>query len=251
MKKFGTILSIVTVLAIIVGSVIHLRSCGSLSYDFKSGEGENAESTFGEIYDKDFDNIDIEMALVEIKVKEGSSFAVDYKGKEKYKPIVKSEGDTLVVSNSDRSFNLSLMGDSKSNKLTVTIPKGKVFDKAKLETVMSDVEIDALNAETLDVSVPTGAINIKESKGKTLKAEVVKGDFSMVGDYTDLDIMAALGNVEIDLAQDIGKYNITANSQLGSIECGDVEVNGASSGSQNGDLGDIKVECSMGSVKIY
>ena len=251
MKKYITVLTIVTVIAIIVGSVIHLNSCRDnmhFSYNFSSDN--DGDSKMGEVFDKDFDNIEIGMALVEVEVKEGATFAVDYNGKEKYKPVIEADGDTLVISNGDRNFPISSLGVQSKNKLTVTIPKGKVFENAKLESVMADFKIETLNAKNLDIEVPTGEIEINNAKGENLKAEVVKGDLKLTGDFTDLDISAVLGNVEIDLAQDVNKYNVEANSELGSIECGDVHAKGASTSSQNGDLGNIKAECSMGNITI-
>ena len=251
MKKYITVLTIVTVVSIIVGSVIHLYSCrDNMHFSYHFSSDNDGDSKMGEVFDKDFDNIEIGMALVEVEVKDGDAFKVDYKGKDKYKPVIKSDGDTLVVSNGDRNFPVSSIGAHGENKLTVTIPNGKVFDNAKIESVMADFDIDTLNAKNLDIEVPTGEIEIRNSKGDNLKAEVVKGDLRLEGDFTDLDITAVLGNVEIDLAQDVNKYNVEANSELGSIECGDVKAHGASTSSQNGDLGNIKVECSMGSVKI-
>ena len=256
MKKYINILTIVTVIAIIVGSVIHLASCsqnggiGHLSYEFSSDSGDSKKTKFGEVYDKDFSNIEISMALVEIDVKEGTVFSVDYEGKDKYKPIVKTDSNTLVITNSDREFAISSIGSQNKNKLSVTIPKGKEFDKAKIESVMSEVEIETINAKNLEIEVPTGEVRINNAKGESLKAEVVKGDLTMNADFKDLDILSTLGNVEIDLAQDVSKYNVEASSELGNIECGELKAKGATATSQNGDLGNIKIECAMGNVKI-
>lgn len=257
-KNYTLILTIVTVAAIIIGSIIHLGSCaknGHFSYDVtldKNSEGEG-ESRFGESYNQTFNNIELNICLIEVEVEEGNRFEVQYEGKEKYKPVVKTDGDTLRISNNDRNISISVaVGKNLTSKLKVTVPKGTTFDKANVMANMAKFDIEKLDAKELNLEANAAEINIGDTSGEKLVVGAHKGDVNLSGDYTDIEIESAIGNINIDLAQDVTKYQVSAHTDMGSVECGTVSAKGINSdSSQNGDLGNIEITCEMGNVDIH
>lgn len=148
----------------------------------------------------EFSNIDIDLSMANIEIKEGDTYKVVVEYPEEFMPSVEVVEGTLKIShNNVKNISFNSIGSIDCD-VTVYIPKGCQLGAVNVDTDLGNVEI--------------------------------KDSFT----YTDVNIVAALGNIEIE-SMDADVLIIKAN-------LGDVEVKNSSVGELNitADLGDIEVK---------
>ncbi len=260
-KVFMPLLVLVTVLAVIAGILAHMgiknisdiTNLEDFDYSFTyTNDGKDSKLSFSRDIVGDIKTLEVDIALIDVIIKEGDQFNVAYEGKTKYKPDVTTTGNKLVVSQKGKFGNASVGINKETGTLTITIPEGTVFDSASIEAAMSKYNIDVLNAKELTFEVAMGEMDVNKAAGDILKVGTQSGDVDIDCDYTDINVECAMGNIDITLAKDVDDYDVTTEAAMGSVKVGEHDAKGLSaSSSGSGKSGSIRVDCSMGNVDIH
>ncbi len=246
MKKtiYLVILALVTVFCIIIGSVYHISGwigfgLGNI-FSFISDDANNGSShnniTYSDELDE-FNRIEIESDAMNITIKEGSSYHLEYDCPDYRKPEFEVTGSKLKFKQPPAKGWFRNHYNDKS-KMTVTIPSGTVMDSIdisadvgntsvnnikcdsiSLETDVGNAEINSCTFEKTDIESDVGNIEISQSAlGKT-SIDTDTGNVELDGcGFGDVEIYNDVGNVTLNSSStDLSNYRISLSTDLGSI----------------------------------
>lgn len=205
MKKtiYLTILSIVTVLCIIWGSVYHIGNWifGNLPAHwnlFSDSEGDTSLKS-EELTPDEFHSISIDTNILSVTIQEGDSYQISYACRKKLVPEITVKDGKLKVKQDD-SFQLNSLfkNQSETNSMTITIPSDTKLEDLKINSDIGNITLDGISAQKLELSLDVG------------NGEVTDCTF----DKTDVE--ADVGNITLSHC-DLGKCEL--NADTGNIEC--------------------------------
>ena len=204
-------------------------------------------------YQQDFgtsaENITISASLLNLEVKEGDSFAVEYEGSEKLCPECTYDENSKTFSIIQPEYKPKKRQISDENELTVYIPRNAEINVFKLVNAIGDTDLGHLKAKEVKLVIDLGSVKSEKIETGKLRVEANLGDVKIDEcSCKDIDIVANLGNVEIGVDGDIKNYSIGASASLGDIEIGSDKY--SNNYVQTGSEGSIKIKCSLGNVKI-
>ena len=129
MKKniYLIIITIITVVCIIAGSLYHI---GGFALDLFDNLIPRSDKSLGNVCTEElsvdeFSNLVFDTTISNINVKTGDSYMVSYKCNKRLVPKIKSSGDTLTISQSNRANYKR----NTTSEITVTIPEGAALNK--------------------------------------------------------------------------------------------------------------------------
>ena len=237
MKKiYLFILTMITIGAIVFGFFKYIYST-------------DKSISFSEEYGKNVENIVIDGSLMNIKLKEGDSFGVDYSGSEKLCPKVEysTNSKTITIKQPDNKNNRKAIRED--NDLTVFIPANTKLTSFAITLSLGDVSLGNLSADTITIDSALGSLEASSIVADKINVVANLGDINLGKcDCKDIDIEANLGNIEIDVDGNLKDFSITAEASLGNISIGSDSYKG--NFSQTGNAGTIKVKCDLGNVTV-
>ena len=134
MKKniYLIIITIITVVCIIAGSLYHI---GGFALGLFDNLIPHSDKSLGNVCTKElsvdeFSNLVFDTTISNINVKTGDSYTVSYKCNKRLVPKIKSSGDTLTISQSKGSNYRR----NTTSEITVTIPEGASLNKLSFDT---------------------------------------------------------------------------------------------------------------------
>lgn len=243
---FSKVLGILTVLAIIYGCVVHLGM--DFGFGFRS-KGKEIDRTYE--YQADVKNVKIEAVLVNLKVEEGKEAKVFYSGAEELEPTVTYDAasKTLTVTQTDKDDNRYTNIKDTKNTLRVVIPNGTSLDRCDLFLACGEINVDQLDSKVVSIEDDLGSFRLDGVTADELTIVAALGDVDIDKCVAkNIDVNSSLGDVDIKMDCDISDYSIVANASLGKVKIGGFASSSAFT--QAGSAGTIKVECSLGDVKI-
>lgn len=252
MKRFITVLGIVTIICVIIGTYIHIGGFfmnGLKLFDnpiFSFGPKEQQVS-FNEDYE-DVEKLDINMAIGDVVIKQGSSFNVDFKGHEDLKPeVTLKDGKLSVKQKKNVKIKSVNLGNYKSD-LTVTVPSGVKLTDLEADLDMGDLNISDVSCKKLDADLAMGNLEIKNVEAEKIFADNDMGDCKIYdSEFEDLTADCDMGNVKVKLTDSVDNYGISAKCDMGNVSIdGDKEGNNYSSrGDKN-----ITLKVAMGNIDV-
>ena len=234
-KLIMLVLIIVTIAAVYYGIKTHLYTEGEIINDDFEVKG-------------DIRNLDIDAAMLDVRIEDGDEIKVQYKGDERFRPTWKYDeaSGTLSIK---QPKSVKTGNFNKESRLTIEIPKEHQMDSFTVNLDMGNLKIEELLAKDISLEDNMGNIEIEKSVSDKIKVEANMGNVVIRKcDTTDVTVNAAMGNVEIKLEEDIEDYTIKAETSLGNLTIGKEHHTG--SFDQTGTKGTIKVNCSLGDVEI-
>ena len=250
-----TILTIITVVAIVLGSMYHVGGFFKKTGSFFSKKGSSGE-TVTETNDLDPDEIDkleIDCGLMQVNIKEGGKFSVDFDGDERLKPNIKMSGKTLMIKQKDNN-DISLPSLKDDTFLNITVPEGKEFDAITLDVGMGDVKIKNISAKDIDVDAAMGNVEGNDIVAGDIDIDAAMGNVEFYdAEFKNLDADASMGNITVESVNDLSRYDIAADASLGNIDIGGEKVSGSGEYNKNASsekIGEIDVDCDMGNITL-
>ena len=236
MKKFlSFILTVATIAAICYGVYTYILPQGG-SKDYKEEFGSNVE------------NIVIGASLLQIKVKDGDSFAVEYEGAENLCPACTYDESSKTLRITQPEYKPKKQKISDDNKLTLYIPEGAKLTSLDLTDNVGDVSLGDLSSDTIKLMIDLGSVKANKLTTGKLSVEANLGDVDIEEcNCNDIDIVANMGNVEIGIADDLKDYSISASASLGEVKIGSEKYK--KNYVQTGSAGSIKIDCNLGNVE--
>lgn len=242
-KALMSLLSFVTVLAIIAGLYIHV-----FGFTFgNSGKETSMEESFQNV-----EEIVIEGNLFNLSIRDGSSDKIEvrFEGAEKLAPKMELNGGKLSIIQPETKFKIkSLKELSGKAELSISIPKGTELKSFDCELDLGNIEADSIGAKDFDIKASLGNVEIREFTADDAQITANLGDVVIRKAYfKDMDIDADLGNVELETVTPVSEYTLDIETDLG-----DNEVEGKKVESEyhsKGSAGTIDIECDLGNVSV-
>ena len=246
-EKYLGYLKLATTIAIVVGLLVHVGGFMSGITGWFMGFSKN-ETSFSDDY-SGVKNIDIDVDLMNITIKKGSSFTVDYQGNEKLKPKVKMDEKSGELSISQNTSVKKVQTGYKS-ELTITVPEDASFEEISVSAALGNLIMSDVACKDLELDLDLGNVDARRVKAGevTVDADLGNVEFkeSTIG---NADMDASLGNVSLELMDDVSAYKIEAKASMGNVEIEGEKVK--NDYDQSGDFGEIKIDCDMGNISVY
>ncbi len=239
-KIYITVLSLITVVAIMVGCFIHIFNRGHFSWNI--GHSKAVSDTVA--LSGDVDTIEVDIKYAGLTVEYGDDVHVEYNLPESYIPEIGLKNGVLsvVMSNSIR------IGDSGWNdfEIKIVIPEGTELDKLDLKLDAGNIEMSDITANDVKIECDAGNIELEGIVADSFDVDVDAGniDFRKITADT-VSIKADAGNIELRNCT-IDIFN--ADADAGNIETHDCTI---TRGSVSTDLGNIDLDGEIGDVETH
>ena len=265
------ILTIVTVVCILVGVFWHIggwfgrngtSSIFGWKWHWNWSDSDPGDMNHETISLDDFDTIDIDLAIGEVVIKEGSKFSLAMDFPEKYMPEYSvSNGNLKITHRKAMNVGFSNMRND-DYKVELEVPKGVDFDLVKVNCSLGDIRINGLSADKFDIDESLGeikldyitakdievcnsmgSVNIRDAEAASLNGDLSMGDLRVESSKIDnVDCNNSMGSVSfegqcewLDIDNNMGDIRVDSKSDWkGTLECdmGSVKVNGENYGTK-------------------
>lgn len=276
-KVYIAILSIITVVCIIVGTVYHV---GGFLSNF---------SFFGHeiVLDKDFDSTKVSEtkdltisgsqvrilltgSVMDFTLEKGSSFQASYECARSLVPDIQvktgqNATEQVIITQADSFKNL---GNRMKCDLTITVPEDVEIVDLQVELDLGNMDISQIEADTADIRLDLGDLDVKNCSFTKSTIETDLGDMKIADsnlgnatvesdlgnvkvldcEFEDLEVVADLGNIEVKSKTDLTDFQIQAE-----VDMGNLEINGKNykeAYEQAGSDGRLIVNASMGNATV-
>ncbi len=237
----------------IVGLIIHVGGF-SLSVFGIFGGKEAKTMNFTEEYDNVKD-IELEAALMNVKIVQGDKFTVSYNGDERFQPELDFDEDTGKLDIEQKSNSNKKFGIRKVNiksELKITVPEGNDFDEIIINSKLGNVEFKDINCRKLNIEADLGNVDGKNVIAEDIEIEANMGNVEIRDlDFEDADMKASMGNITIESVDDPELYNIRAKSSAGNVEINKEHVKNTYESKKADAIGNLELECSMGNISVF
>ena len=192
-KRILTILIVVTVLSVLIGSARHLFGM------FASGRIKEEEGSL-----EAFESIELDMQLGDVRILTGDDFSWSGKFPERVMPVFKVSGNQLkITQKSGRKVNLNI--GENTCLLTITIPKGTSLRSVEADMDLGTFSADDLTCEKADFDLDLGSLTLSGCTVGSLEADVDLGSIELKNCSLDkAKLNTDLGSIKID-GQEYGK----------------------------------------------
>lgn len=161
-----------------------------------------------------------------------------------------AEGDTLYITSRKKLYHINGVG---IGKITIIVPAELRWNKAKLNIEAGALNIEAINAEELDIDVGSGEARIDHFDAVTMNLDCGAGEVTGIGKVLrELDVDCGVGDVQLSLFGKEADYNYEIDCAVGSVKCGERSCSGvgAEKTINHHASGKINVDCGVGSVEL-
>lgn len=254
-----TIITAITVCCVAGGTFFNLGIRGNRFF-LKHGDMISTDSDL-----EAFEAVRVDADLMSISVTAGEHFYLSCEYTDGLEPVYEVKNGILSIK--QRQYKKWGINDARCS-LSLTIPARTVMDTINVKTAMGDVQLEGISASKCEILNNLGNCTLKkcsfdESDLENNLGEISISDTSLgkaevnndmgtvrvdACTFASLDITATMGEAEVDAAQDLGKYDIDLEADLG-----DVKVNGYNEGTkyhQPGDAGTLEITTNMGNIRL-
>ena len=218
MKKsiYLTTITIITVICIIAGSLYHIGGFALSLFDNLIPHSDNSPGNVcaKELSVDEFSNLIFDTAVLNINITAGDNYTVSYKCNERLVPKIKSSGDTLTISQRERTNYKR----NTTSEITVTIPEGAALNKLSFDTGVGEVNLDALTAADAEFNTGVGDLYVTDCSFATCDVDGGTGNLNFENCAFDkMDIDGGTGNITVTSSQSLDGYMMDLDSGTGSI----------------------------------
>lgn len=174
----------------IIGGIISAVAGVSLFFSNKENDAIGEMQVYP--IDSEISSLSIDLSAAELKIETADNFSVE--SNHKY-ISVKEDNGKLCIDETKKPFSLL----SKGVTVILNVPEGFVFDDAAVETGAGKVEIDALSADVLNLSLGAGEAKINSLTANS-RADIDGGAGALTIDG------GLLNNLDLDMG--VGELNL-------------------------------------------
>lgn len=226
MKKnvYLTILTIVTVFCIIIGSVYHIVGWGfhflDFLFDFTDDYDSYQKKNAGPLVQSDavgldaFTSIDADVSVMSLTIKPGEEASISYSGNSRLKPKYRVEDNTLFLTQgSVRNW----WGNKKCN-VTVTVPSDQYFELFDITSDVGDIYIDGITGKELSLSADVGDIDLERCSFENVDIQADIGDVDLENcEFYVLNIQNDVGDIDVSSSADLSAYAVDMETSIGEV----------------------------------
>lgn len=259
--KYVSLAFAVSIIVAIFSSIYYVVPTVASFLNFDDDEKVSEELKELTIDNKEVSYLDIEVAFSKLIIKEGEELQAETNN-----PYINiKQKDNRLEITEENHHNLS----SNKRLLEITIPKDIVFDNVSIETGAGKVDIESINAKTLELELGLGATVIKEANvSENTKLQSGVGSFVVKsGSLNNLDaemgvgsvklstnilgnckIEAGVGAVNLNIPNTIDNYTFRVEKGIGAVKIDSVSLSdGAIYGAGTNK---ISLEGGIGSINV-
>ena len=249
MKKtiYLFVLTIITIVAILVGISIHM---GGFSLEFfrighwfgnvNSGDEISTSANLDE-----FTTVHLDASALDITFVSGNDFKMEYKGSEKLRPEVTVDQGVLTVEQKASGHLVKMSGE-----LVITVPEGTAMDTMEMEVSAGDIEVENILANTVKLDVSAGDIDVVGGSIETIEVDCSAGDVDIEKcEFSNLTTDLSAGDMDVTVTDSVKNYEIEAEASLGNIHV-DGQKEGASYEQGGSGTKYMKLDVSAGDISI-
>ena len=193
----------ITVACILLGSYLHLGGgLRRLSPRGKEPAGTVSSLEKETVVEEGFTKIRMDVGVMDIVIKNSDRYAVtrDF-SEEKLLPAVKTEGDTLIVSQSSKlADQITLKDLSGAAKSKLVIETAGPCEEIWIDLGVGDIELRELRSERLELDSGVGDVRLSDS------------------DFDHIDIDGGTGDVKITGLKDLDRFSLSLDTGVGDIK---------------------------------
>lgn len=240
MKK-TVYLAVITLITI--GCVLFGFANGEVSFPFGIGNSNYSIEESATL--EAFDRITVDAAVMDLIVKEGSTYELDYRGTKNLVMSYQVDNGALVVS---QKKNGSMIGNN-SAVLTLTVPADTQLESVDIGIDVGDIDLKGMNVNAMDADLDVGDMTIEKTVFDEIVIDSDTGDIKLNNcSFVNLDISCDVGDVKVDSGMDISEYTYDLKTDVG-----EVEVNAAEYGRKyykEGEKGKIVIHGDVGDISV-
>lgn len=225
MKKnvFMTILAVITIACIILGSLIHFTDLFSFRGHSSGHDGKTESKAEMTVLDDigEFHSIDCDIDIASLTIQPGDSYNVSWHYKNDNEPEARVENGVLKLTQKSRNniLNLKQLAGVHEMDLNVTVPAGTQLDTITVKADIAEISVHGLSAKTCTISTDVGDIDLTELKIPTLSVSCDTGDVDInTSEFTMLSVQSDVGDIDIDPVDDPATYSMDLKTDVGSVE---------------------------------
>lgn len=247
-KIYITVISIITVIAIMLGCFIHIFNRGEFS--FKPGHWNSVSNTV--TLSGDIDTIEVDLKYSGLTIEYGEDAHVEYTLPEEFIPDIELKNGvlSLIMKN---SISLGNRGWNDF-EITIVIPEGTELDKLNIKLDAGNIQMADIPAKDIGISCDAGNIELGNTQAETINVEVDAGNIEIKDMTADkATISADAGNIDLK--------DCSIELFYADADAGNIETHGCTIGSGEvktdlgnidlgGDIGDVQTHTSLGIVNV-
>lgn len=245
------VLTICAVIAVVFGTLFHI-----IGWGFRLGKNLGSDGKgLGDMIEKEetldsFKNINVDADLINLTIETGDGYSYKYRGPEKLFPRISVDGDKLLIKQRDKK--IKNLKDAKVNedlKLILTVPEGAKFKTGDVTVDLGNLDMKDISFDKLSIVADLGNVEGNNIRADKLNINADLGNVEIHDlTFTDLEVDADLGNVEIESAEDVSGYEISVETDMGSVTVFGEDVKHEYQ--RDGSGGSIDIDADMGNVEI-
>lgn len=218
---------------------------------------------------EEIEKIYMELEAGVFKIVEGDTNEIIIRSEEAIR--IENDNDSISIETLDR---IKVFGfwNADSQKVEITLPKGRQFHTIDLEVGAGELTADSLLAQNLTVelgagrteigsfvcenaviSVGAGEVIIDNGMAEEMDLNVGMGDFQFAGEIIkELDADCGMGNMNLALSGEETDYNYAIDCGMGDVSVGNTSYGGMVSGKEidNNASVNCDLDCGMGNISI-
>ena len=255
MKKgiYLTIITLVTVVCIIFGSITHILGFVSAlpfgnfySNETSADTTETSSRNLGSFY-----NIVADVSISDFTITHGDDYTVSYEATQTIIPKLKVKNGTLYI---DQSVKRRLWGgfgtQNRNCTLSITLPENATLSDITLDSGVGSVSIDSIVADSLSIDTGVGDTEIKDCDIESIDADNDVGDITLSNcSFLDLDVDNSVGDITVSSARDLSDYDIDLDTSIGDVYVNDHSCKREFSQDGNSD-GSVTLDNSTGDITL-
>ena len=213
-KMYIVVLSTVTVLCIVVGTMAHT---GGWFSGLPFGDSSEGASEYSEEQPA-FRSLEIKADIMSITIQRGSSYHISYKASENIRPKIKVEGETLVVTQPEKKRIFGNFFGNKKCEMILTVPEVVQLSRADFNLDVGNLRIEDLNVDQMKVLADVGNVEMVSCTGNRLEAETDVGNIDIRSSkFTDTQIESDIGNVFVSGIGELSGYTVGLSTDIGKV----------------------------------
>lgn len=213
-KAYIVVISTVTVLCIVIGTMAHVGGWfNGFTFD---GSLEGASEYSEEL--TAFRSLDIEADVMSVTIKKGDRFHISYRATDSMKPKFAVKGETLVVTQPEKKRFFGNLFGNKKCEMTLTIPEGVQLTRTEFNLDVADLKIADLAADQMKIVTDVGNVEMVSCTGNRLEAESDVGNVDIRSSaFKDMEIESDVGNVYVSGLGELSAYTIGLSTDIGKV----------------------------------
>lgn len=244
MKKSIYLLAItvVTVICVVWGTAMHTGGHYYEIFQF----GVEAEEYTNSYELEAFDTIVVDVDVMELEIKQGTEFGLQYNCTEDLIPEYSVVDGKLTIN--QRQKKNYLFGTHRCF-VAVIIPSGTSLKSIDINSDVGDVTLNRITADICNGEISVGDFTVENGDIREMVWSSDTGDIKVLDStFTNLYLTSNVGDVKIESRQKLTDYNFDLKTDVG-----EVKLNGEEYGRKcivHGESGSITVRADVGDVKV-